>query len=273
MPAEIIETVVIGAGQAGLAMSEHLGANGVPHVVLERYRIAERWRSERWDSLVANGPAWHDRFPGLQFSDVDQSVGPNDFPAKDVVADYFVAYAKKISAPIRCGVEVQSVEKKTGRPGFRLETSAGAVSANSVVVATGPFQCPNVPEVVPCDTGLLQMHSAGYRNPGSAAERRCVGCGIGFFGHPDSRGAPGSGATRLPVGGPARPSAAGLSRARLLLVAGCSRQVGRGSPGSGKGARDDRRERRTRRPHDRFSPACGERNDPRRPHGGLSRMV
>ena len=71
------------------------------------------------DSLVANGPAWHDRFPGLEFSDVDQSVDPNDFAPKEAVADYFVAYAKKISAPIRCGVEVLSVERKIGRPGFR----------------------------------------------------------------------------------------------------------------------------------------------------------
>ncbi|NIM27581.1 MAG: FAD-dependent oxidoreductase, partial [Gammaproteobacteria bacterium] len=63
MPAEKIDTLVVGGGQAGIAMSEHLGNRGVPHLVLERHRIAERWRSERWDSLVANGPAWHDRFP------------------------------------------------------------------------------------------------------------------------------------------------------------------------------------------------------------------
>ena len=62
-----IDTLVVGAGQAGVAMSEHLGKLGVPHLVLERSRIAERWRTGRWDSLVANGPAWHDRFPGLEF--------------------------------------------------------------------------------------------------------------------------------------------------------------------------------------------------------------
>ncbi|MGW4736399.1 FAD-dependent monooxygenase, partial [Streptomyces shenzhenensis] len=61
MPSEETEVVVVGAGQAGVAMSEHLRAHGIPHIVLERHRIAERWRSERWDSLVANGPAWHDR--------------------------------------------------------------------------------------------------------------------------------------------------------------------------------------------------------------------
>jgi putative flavoprotein involved in K+ transport len=155
MSIERVDTLVVGGGQAGLAMSEHLSANGVPHLVLERYRIAERWRSERWDSLVANGPAWHDRFPGLEFSDVDQRVGPNDFPSKEAVADYFVAYAKKISAPIRCGVEVLSVERNIGRPGFRLETSAGVIEANRVVAATGPFQRPSMPEMVPSEAGVL----------------------------------------------------------------------------------------------------------------------
>ena len=71
MSVEKVETLVVGGGQAGVAMSEHLSNCGVPHLVLERHRIAERWRSERWDSLVANGPAWHDRFPGLEFSNID----------------------------------------------------------------------------------------------------------------------------------------------------------------------------------------------------------
>ncbi|RXJ86696.1 FAD-dependent oxidoreductase, partial [Malaciobacter molluscorum] len=121
-------------------MSEHLGRSGVPHLVLERHRIAERWRSERWDSLVANGPAWHDRFPGMTFTDVESSVGPDDFPGKETVADYFVAYAKKIVAPIRCGVEVLKVERNAGRSGFRIETSDGVIEAERVVAATGPFQ-------------------------------------------------------------------------------------------------------------------------------------
>ncbi len=71
MADEVVDAVVVGAGQAGVAMSEHLSRCGVPHLVLERDRIAERWRSGRWDSLVANGPAWHDRFPGLEFPDVE----------------------------------------------------------------------------------------------------------------------------------------------------------------------------------------------------------
>src|SRR5512134_3625173 len=119
MPIEKTETLVVGAGQAGIAMSEHLGKAGIPHLVLERDRIAERWRSGRWDSLVANGPAWHDRFPGMEFSDSD----PEAFVPKEKVADYFVAYAKHIAAPIRCGVELAEVRRNVGRSGFRVETS------------------------------------------------------------------------------------------------------------------------------------------------------
>jgi putative flavoprotein involved in K+ transport len=105
MPAENIEAVVVGAGQAGLAMSAHLIRGGVPHLVLERSRIAERWRSERWDGLVANGPAWHDCYPGLEFPGYDADA----FVPKEKVADSFVAFAEKINAPVHCGVEVRSV--------------------------------------------------------------------------------------------------------------------------------------------------------------------
>jgi putative flavoprotein involved in K+ transport len=182
MSVEKIDTLVVGGGQAGLAMSEHLSQAGMPHVVVERHRIAERWRSERWDSLVANGPAWHDRFPGLAFSDVDRNVGPDDFAHKETVADYFVAYAKKISAPVRCGVEVLKVEKRVGRPGFRVETSNGVIEANSVVVATGAFQRPVVPGLVPPQAGLVQMHSTGYRTPARLPEGAILVVGSGSSG-------------------------------------------------------------------------------------------
>src|ERR1700744_4860137 len=105
------EVLVVGAGQAGVAMSEHLSGHGVPHLVLERGRIGERWRSARWDSLVANGPAWADRVPGLEFTGRD----PDEFAPKERIADYFAAYADKIGAPVRCGVEVTSVARNTGR--------------------------------------------------------------------------------------------------------------------------------------------------------------
>ena len=178
MSSQEIEVLVVGGGQAGLAMSEHLGDCGVPHLVLERHRIAERWRSERWDSLVANGPAWHDRFPGLEFFDVD----PDGFASKEQVADYFVAYAEKIGAPIRCGVEVTSVQRNVGRPGFRVETSDGTVEARFVVAATGPFQRPVIPPIVPDGAVPLQIHSSAYRNPEQLPDGAVLVVGAGSSG-------------------------------------------------------------------------------------------
>ncbi|MEM7122498.1 MAG: NAD(P)/FAD-dependent oxidoreductase [Pseudomonadota bacterium] len=178
MAVENVEALVVGAGQAGLAMSEHLSACGVPHLVLERHRIAERWRSERWDSLVANGPAWHDRFPGMTFSDSE----PDAFAPKEEVADYFAAYAEKIEAPIRCGVEVTNVHRHADRAGFRVDTSEGAIEARYVVAATGPFQKPVIPPLVPDDAGVLQMHSSAYRNPDQLPEGAVMVIGAGSSG-------------------------------------------------------------------------------------------
>ncbi|MCK8686869.1 flavin-containing monooxygenase [Pseudomonas umsongensis] len=174
----IIDTLIVGAGQAGVAMSEHLSKLGVPHLVLERNRIAERWRTGRWDSLVANGPAWHDRFPGLEFDD----ISPDGFAPKERVADYFEAYARKFKAPIRTGVEVKKVERNVGRPGFTIETSQGVIEANRVVAATGPFQRPVIPPIAPKDAQLLQIHSADYRNPGQLPEGAVLVVGAGSSG-------------------------------------------------------------------------------------------
>ncbi|MEU4654004.1 NAD(P)/FAD-dependent oxidoreductase [Streptomyces sp. NPDC023723] len=178
MPSEQTEVVVVGAGQAGVAVSEHLGAHGIPHLVLERHRVAERWRSERWDSLVANGPAWHDRFPGMEFPD----VAPDAFASKEQVAEYFEAYAAKIGAPVRCGVEVTSVRRHTGRPGFRVETSDGTIDARFVVAATGAFQRPVIPPVVPDGAVPVQLHSSGYRNPEQLPEGAVLVVGAGSSG-------------------------------------------------------------------------------------------
>ncbi len=178
MTNEQIEVLVVGAGQAGVAMSEHLSDNGVPHLVLERDRIAERWRTMRWDSLVANGPAWHDRFPGMEFPD----VAGDAFATKDQVAAYFEAYAEKIAAPIRTGVEVTSVTRNEGRPGFRVETSEGTLDARYVVAATGPFQRPVIPPIVPASADVVQIHSSDYRNPAQLPEGNVLVVGAGSSG-------------------------------------------------------------------------------------------
>ncbi|WP_401000740.1 flavin-containing monooxygenase [Agromyces sp. GXQ0307] len=177
MSSQEIEVVVVGGGQAGLAMSGHLSAQGVSHVVIERDRIAERWRSARWDSLVANGPAWHDRFPELEF-DLD----PDSFAPKEQVADYFVRYAAHIGAPVRTGVEVTSVRRHDGRPGFLVETTDGTWDARFVVAATGPFQRPVIPAVVPEDAGIHQLHSMSYRNPGQLPDGAVLVVGAGSSG-------------------------------------------------------------------------------------------
>ena len=178
MSVEKVKTLVVGGGQAGLAMSEHLTDRGEPHLVLERHRIAERWRSERWDSLVANGPAWHDRFPTRQFSDID----PETFAPAKTIVDYFVGHAAQIGAPIRCGVEVTALRKKADGSGFRAETSAGAIEAANVVAATGPFQRPIIPTLVPPEAGITQIHSNAYRNPGQLPAGAVLVIGAGSSG-------------------------------------------------------------------------------------------
>ncbi|MCD7101243.1 flavin-containing monooxygenase [Pseudoclavibacter sp. 13-3] len=179
---EETEVLVVGGGQAGVAMSEHLSARGVPHIVLERGRIAERWRSERWDSLVTNGPVWHDRFPGLTFADAD----PDDFVPKERVAQYFEDYAREIDAPVRCGVEVTSVTKRDGQPGFVAEytdgSTRGSIVARAVVAATGAFQQPAIPPIIPGDAAVTQIHSSQYRNPEQLPEGNVLVVGAGASG-------------------------------------------------------------------------------------------
>jgi putative flavoprotein involved in K+ transport len=178
MTIEKIDTLVVGAGQSGIAMSEHLKDCGVPHIVVERNRVAEQWRSGRWDSLVANGPAWHDRFPNLEFDD----VSPDTFPPKERMARYFEDYANMIDAPIRTGVEVKRVQRNEGRPGFLVTTSEGLIEAQRVVAATGPFQVPQYPNIVPVEAGIEQLHSSAYKNPGQLAEGAVLVVGGGASG-------------------------------------------------------------------------------------------
>ncbi len=178
MAVEKINTLVVGGGQAGVAISEHLSNNGIPHLVLERARIAERWRTARWDTLVANGPAWHDRFPGLEF----KGCGPDGFPDKEAVADYFVDYAAMIKAPIRCGVEVINACRIKGSSGFQVQTSEGDIETENIVAATGPFQTPVFPRIIPAETDVVQIHSTAYCNPDQLPKGAVMVVGAGSSG-------------------------------------------------------------------------------------------
>ena len=172
-----VEVVVVGGGQAGIALSEHLRSRDIEHVVLERNRIAERWRSERWDSLVANGPAWHDRFPGLEFN-----ADPDAFVTKHDIIQYFESYAEKFNAPIKTGVDVTSVRRAQDGAGFDVQTSDGTYKAQFVVAATGPFQKPIIPAVIPDTAAVEQMHSSNYRNPAQLPEGAVLVVGAGSSG-------------------------------------------------------------------------------------------
>ncbi|WP_353230476.1 NAD(P)/FAD-dependent oxidoreductase [Novosphingobium sp.] len=177
-----VETLVIGGGQAGIATSEHLGRHGCPHLVVERARIAERWRSGRWDSLVANGPAWHDRFPNQTF---DQTA-PDAFAPKEEVAAYFERYAAMIDAPIRTGVAVRRLSRRADGQ-FMAETDGDAafartIVAKNVVVATGPFHHPVIPPMIPAHADVTQIHSADYKNPAQLPAGGVLVIGAGSSG-------------------------------------------------------------------------------------------
>ena len=127
---------------------------------------------------MANGPAWHDRFPGLEFDD----LSPDEFAPKERIAEYFEAYAKKFNAPIRTGVEVKKVERQSDKAGFTIVTSEGVIEANRVVAATGPFQKPAIPPIAPADESLAQIHSSQYRNPQQLPEGAVLVVGAGSSG-------------------------------------------------------------------------------------------
>lgn len=174
---ENVRTVIVGAGQAGLCLSRALTRRGHEHLILERGRIAERWRSERWDGLCFQTPNSLVGLPGLPFSHTD----PQGFSTATQIADYLDAYAGSFSAPVRCGVNVESLRTDGSAP-FLLETSAGSLTAQTVVLATGPFQRPVMPALVPAAAPLLQLHAVEYRSPEKLPEGAVLVIGAGPSG-------------------------------------------------------------------------------------------
>jgi putative flavoprotein involved in K+ transport len=124
MPAERVETLVIGGGQAGLTMSHRLKQRGLAHLVLERHRIAERWRGERWDGLRFQFPNWSVRLPDFPFPHDD----PDAFASTSDILKFIEAYAAFVDPPIRCGVAVTRL-RHNGASGFVAETPEGGIEA------------------------------------------------------------------------------------------------------------------------------------------------
>ena len=173
-----INTIVIGGGQAGLAASEHLSNKNIKHIIFERDRIVERWRTSRWDSLVANGPAWHDRFPTLKFSNID----PDSFASKEMVVKYFEKFAKKIKAPINLNVNVEKVEKQSSNHKYLVTTSESLYESDNIIVATGAFQEPIIPNIIPSNSKVNQIHSQTYKNPEQLSDGSILVIGSGSSG-------------------------------------------------------------------------------------------
>jgi putative flavoprotein involved in K+ transport len=152
------EAVVIGGGQAGLAMSRCLSQYGIDHVVIERGRVGERWRSERWDSLRLLSPNWHTRLPGFRYDGPD----PDGFMRVGELVGLLERYARTIDAPVEERTTVQGVE--AGGRGYRVSTDRGSFEARSVVIATGHCDVPYVPPVaagLPAD--VVQLVPSRYR--------------------------------------------------------------------------------------------------------------
>ncbi|MFT3914105.1 MAG: NAD(P)-binding domain-containing protein [Anaeromyxobacteraceae bacterium] len=162
-PAEVLDVVVVGAGQAGLAVGHHLARQGLRFAILEGgARVGDSWRN-RWDSLRLFSPAPYDGLPGVPFPG-----GRGDFPTKDEMADYLEAYAGRFALPVRTRVRVERVTRADGR--YRVETGGRPLEARHVVVAMGTYQRPRIPafaaELAP---GIVQLHSSAYRRPSQLA--------------------------------------------------------------------------------------------------------
>ena len=162
MAAHKADVVIVGGGQAGLALSYYLTAQGRDHVVLEQGRIAESWRSQRWDSLCLVGPNRTMELPGFPYSGPD----PDGFMGKDEVAVHLETYARSFDAPVREGVRVSAVESGPNGAGFLVRTTDIDYHALQVVVATGALQRPFIPTYAAnLPAHVAQVVPYAYRNP------------------------------------------------------------------------------------------------------------
>ena len=161
-----IDTVIVGGGQAGLAISYYLAQEDREHVVLERApAVANTWRNQRWDSFTLVTPNFQVRMPGAEYD----GDNPDGFMSLAEVVEYFDNYVARFRLPVHCGVDVFSVEKIGER--YVVRTSERNYEADNVVIATGLYQSPKIPtlsEKIP--PSILQLHSMEYKNPSTLPE-------------------------------------------------------------------------------------------------------
>lgn len=168
----------MGGGQAGLAMSYHLQQRGREHLILERSKVADRWQTQRWDSLMFQFPNWSIALPGHAYSGKD----PDGFSEKDAVLRFIEDYAVKIQAPVRTGTNVTAL-RPAARGGYLVVCDDGELEARHVVVATGPYQRPLIPSMSASVThDVLQLHASVYRNPSALPDGAVLVVGSGASG-------------------------------------------------------------------------------------------
>jgi putative flavoprotein involved in K+ transport len=173
---ERVSVVVVGAGQAGLAIGYYLKREGIDHVILDGAdRIGDSWRA-RWDSLRLFTPARYDGLPGLPFP----AAAPS-FPTKDEMAEYLEAYVHHYKLPVRLGVRIDRLSSEGN--GYVLAAGERAIEASQVVVATGAHQTKRIPVWAGAlDSSILQVHAADYRNPAQVREGPVLVVGAGNSG-------------------------------------------------------------------------------------------
>lgn len=159
---EQVEVVIIGGGQAGLALSYYLTQQGRTHLVLEQGRVGEVWRSQRWDSFTLNTPNWMTQLPGFPY----QGDDPDGFlPREDIVA-YLEQYAASFNTPLQCGVRVTAVKQQPGGDGYLVDAEEITFKARNVVLATGAYPKPKLPTAsAALSVDICQLHTSEYRNP------------------------------------------------------------------------------------------------------------
>jgi putative flavoprotein involved in K+ transport len=155
-----VEVAIVGAGQAGLATSWFLTQAGVDHVVLEAGRVAQTWRSRRWDSFCLVTPNWSVQLPGGEYAGPD----PDGFMPRDALVDHLQSWAASFHAPVTEGARVGSLERADG--GFSLALPSGLLHARTVVVASGAYQVAHRPAgTSSIPEGVVQLFAEDYRNP------------------------------------------------------------------------------------------------------------
>src|SRR6516165_2430829 len=175
-----IETVIVGGGQAGLAVSYYLSQRNRPHIVLEQAeKPGNAWRNHRWDSFTLNTPNWQSVLPGTEIP----GSNPDNFLSRDEIVAYFENYVSSFQLPVRHAVQVHSVGPKSSGHGYVVQSSTGRFEASNVVIATGLYQKPKIPAVsAEFPPQIRQIHSDEYRNPQSLPNGTVLVVGSGQSG-------------------------------------------------------------------------------------------